>query len=233
MDDGILEVAFTRRSQRSLDHAVGQLHDAGLTWVTLQDVVGHLAAVAEWQLQRSRADAAWVRHSLLVDLCARTGWPLPTEPGPDRTTPAAYAVFEARRRLESAMLADNRAGVSANQIAERARNAVSRPVALKMLAGARLLDDATRALIPWFERDVPLHLWPGPSAQRDAVELTATWEGEDESTRREQLVGVDDALAAAGLAMRDRGTKARRTSEDLIPDDRRAIEVHRIAQPTA
>ncbi|MDH6122385.1 hypothetical protein [Kitasatospora sp. GAS204B] len=216
MADEILEIAFTRRSLRALDTLVGRLRAAGLDWIEVHDVAGHVAAVTEWQ----------GRPGDLHDLCARTGWPLPTPSGPDHTTPAAMAVTQAKRRLEKAMLLDNRAGASANEVAERAGNVYSRPIALDILAGERLLDQAVTALAPWFGREVPLHIHPGPARSRRTLELTATWEGEAPAIRREQLKGVDEALAVAGLGMRDAQTKTSCDSAALLLGDHAVVELY-------
>ncbi|MFF4924292.1 hypothetical protein ACFY4B_27220 [Kitasatospora sp. NPDC001261] len=220
MTEDVLEIAFTRRSLRALDGLVEQLRAAGLKWLELHDVAGHIAAVTEW-----------LGHRDLLELCSRTGWPMPTSSGVDHTTPAALAVTRAKQRLEKAMLADHRGGTSANEVAARASSVHSRPIALDILAAERLLADAVTALTPWFERDVPLHLFPGPADRRRTLELSALWkvegEGVDQAVRRELLEGVDEALAALGLALRDLETKAACDSAALLPGDHAVVELYR------
>lgn len=203
------------RKRRGVDPLLQALHQKGLTWISADDVMGNLAAVSAWQSGDFH----------LVDLCAAAGWPTPSSDGKrDFTTPAAMAVFRAKERLAEAMLADHHEGAGANTIAARATNAYSRPVALKILAGVRLLEDATTVLVPWFEAEVPVFL----SQPKDrSVRMTASWDDEDEATRRRQLQGIDAAFAQAGLSLRDPETQQPRTTDTLVSDDRRELEVYR------
>ncbi|WP_424892336.1 hypothetical protein [Streptomyces sp. XH2] len=210
----VKERTIPRRMLNDLQDLLTDLQHEGLTWVSVQDVAGHLSATAAWQ-----------RGELpLIDLCAEAGWPMPSSAGKDFTTPAAMAVFRAKERLAEAMLADHHEGAGANTIAARAANAYSRPVALKVLAGVRLLEDATTVLVPWFEAEVPVFL----SQPKDrSVRMTASWDDEDEATRRRQLQGIDAAFTQAGLSLRDPETQQPRTTDALVSDDRRELEVYR------
>ena len=217
MDDEIVEIAFTRRSLKALNALADQLQAVGLEWIKVDDIAGHLAAVSQWQ----QGDLD------LVGLCSRTGWPVPTPSGMNHSTPTAWAVQQAKQRLESAMLADHRAGASANEIAARVSGVFSRPTALKVLAGVLLMEQAVDALAPWFRREVPIHIFPGPADRRRTLELAVAWGDEAEDVRRADLAGVDEALSAVGLAMRDASTKASCTSEALIVGDRAEVELYR------
>ncbi|MEU2854540.1 hypothetical protein [Streptomyces syringium] len=209
------ERTIPRRMLNDLQDLLADLHHVGLTSVTVHDVAGHLAAASAWQ----RGDI------YLVDLCAAAGWPMPSPGGArDFTTPAAMAVSHAKERLAEAMLADHQGGESANTIATRAANAYSRPVALKVLAGVRLLNDATTALIPFFEAKVPVFLWQ----PRDrSVRMTVSWDEEDEATRRRHLQDIGKAFSQAGLSLRDPETQEPRTADSLITDGRHELEVVR------
>ena len=216
-----IEIAFTRRTTKALNEIVDELRALGLP-VAFDDVAGNLAAVGSWLSLR---EAPY--QTGLNELCRRTGWPMPTPDGLDHTGPAASAVWESKRALERAMLADSLSGVSANDIATRALNVMSRPTALKIVAGEKLLHEAVAALTPWFEREVPLHIHPGVAANRTSVELSATWEDEPEARRRELLDGVDEAVHSAGLAMRNPETKSPCDSQLLVSGDSTVVELHR------
>jgi len=126
------------------------------------------------------------------------------------------------------MRADQRAGATDDEIAERVGGVFDRPTALKVLSGVRLLDQAVNALAPWFRNDVPLYIHPGLAERWRTLELAANWDGEAEDVRRAQLAGVDEALSAVGLAMRDMETKKPCTSEALIPGDHAEVELYRV-----
>lgn len=215
-----LNITFTRRTERTLVELVDQLRAEGLEWITLAHVAGHIAAVSVWLRNRNMPGA-------LFDLCASVGWPHPHPQGPDSTSPAAWAVQQAKQHLATAMLADSLSGVTANEIAGRASQVLSRPVALDTIAGELLFHDAGKVLEPWWHRGAPLVVFPGPPAARRTALMRAAWEGEPADHRRDLLSGVVEALAERRIGLRVPGTEAPCDCEALIDDDHEGVELYR------
>ncbi|MFJ2745855.1 hypothetical protein ACIO3O_40060 [Streptomyces sp. NPDC087440] len=207
---------------RTFEGLLAALHEEGLTWLTVDDVIDNLGAVARWHQQSSRPVERWYHdpesgqasgphieeRSMgdarldLQDLCVRAGWPLPLDGGGrDHTTPAALAVQEAKRLLAEAMVADStEQGASANMIADRARNAQSRPTTLKLLSTEVLRHDTVQALGALMDADVPLFV-DGTLARE--VTVVAAWDDEPQAVRRQHLTEAQRALEGARLELCD------------------------------
>ncbi|GGO58944.1 hypothetical protein [Streptomyces lasiicapitis] len=210
-------IVFKGRVARHFQRLLDLLHAEGLTWLTVDDVIENLGAIGDWRTMRitprevvsipegtttvRERDAGDTRLDLL-GLCAATGWPLPMpDGGRDHTTPAAWALRDARNRLIAAMAADSRGqGATANTIASRAAPAQSRPTTLKDLAGELLRLDVADALGDLHE-EVPLR-YDVKESER-AVGLQALWLDEPEAERTRALDAVQHALDQSGLAVRD------------------------------
>lgn len=146
--------------------------------------------------------------------------------GRDYTTPAALAVSRAKERLAEAMLADStEQGVSANTIADRARNAQSRPTTLKILAAELLRHDVSQALRPLLEADAPLYVSRGLDR---TVMLGSMWEDEPEEARLRHLADAKRALDASRLQLHDTKTGEVADIRRLVADDAGRLEVRRV-----
>ncbi len=240
---------FPRRVVREFESLLQQLHEQGLTWLDIDDVINHLGPVASWSQQRgetvertyphpelgwdkpiTRVEAAsdLDQKMALQDLCVRAGWPLPLEDGGrDHTTPAALAVFRAKQRLADAMVADSaEQGVSANTIADRARNAQSRPTTLKILAVQLLFHDACQAMAPLWKAGSSVGVSKGGDR---LIELSCLWDDEPPEQRRKQLDDAQRALTAAGLHLHDPETGTVADIHRLAADDHKRLEIRRTA----
>ncbi|MDI3390021.1 hypothetical protein QIS99_28080 [Streptomyces sp. B-S-A8] len=233
---------------REFERLLKLLHEQGLTWLTVDDVINNLGPVAAWSMTRGQLVERWYTNTLeagsgplsprleppserdaridLQDLCVEADWPLPLKGGGrDYTTPAALAVSRAKERLAEAMLTDStEQGVSANVIADRARNAQSRPTTLKMLAAELLQHDASQALRPLLEADVPLYVSRGLDR---TVMLGSMWEDEPEEERLRHLTDAGRALSASRLQLHDTQTGEVADIRQLAADDAGRLEVRR------
>ncbi|MFI5808734.1 hypothetical protein [Streptomyces sp. NPDC051561] len=228
---------------RTFHQLLSLLHEEGLTWLTVDDVINNLGAVARWGMHRE-VPAKTFRHSAesgplgtvgssgeqdrfrLQELCAQAGWPLPLEGGGrDHTTPAALAVFEAKSRLAKAMVADSvEQKISANTIAGRAQNAQSRPTTLKILSAELLLHDTAQALEPLFQSEALFVTW----GQDRAVQLMAVWEDEPRDERLSLLADAKSRLDAASLHLADEKTGESVDITRLAADDAQGVVVRRL-----
>ncbi|WSM44694.1 hypothetical protein OIE78_34560 (plasmid) [Streptomyces cellulosae] len=241
-------VRFPRRVVREFERLLKLLHEQGLTWLTVDDVINNLGPVAAWSMTRGQLVETWYADpelgsgSLsprleepserdarmdLQDLCAEAGWPLPLEGGGrDYTTPAALAVSRAKERLAEAMLVDStEQGVSANTIADRARNAQSRPTTLKILAAELLRHDVSQALRSLLEADSPLYVSRGLDR---TVMLGSMWEDEPKEARLRHLADAKRALDASRLQLHDTKTGELADIRRLAADDAGCLEVRRV-----
>ncbi|MEU8893939.1 hypothetical protein [Streptomyces sp. NPDC048442] len=239
-------IKFPRGVTRTFDQWLGLLHEEGLTWLTRDDVIEHLSAVAVWVMERGTSTEKFYRdpqtghltdlrvepptetetRGRLQDLCVRAGWPLLLPDGKrDHTTPAALAVSRAKSRLTEAMLADSiEQKASANTIAERARNAQSRPTTLKILAAELLRHDTVQALAPLFDADVALFV---SSVNGRDVSLFTAWEDEPQEVRLRHLADAQAHLDAARLQLHDETSGEAVQASWLAADDYPRAEVRR------
>ncbi|WP_405191705.1 hypothetical protein OG473_39020 [Streptomyces anulatus] len=238
-------IKFPQKLVREFQQLLNQLHEQGLTWLTITDVINNLGAVATWSMEQQQfvetyhvdsdtwsvgpASDSFTASWDLLRLCAEAGWAQPlADGGRDHTTPAALAVHQAKERLAAAMLADStQQRASANTIAERASKAQSRPTTLKILATELLQRDTTIALETLLEA-VPIRV--GKWGERTVV-LRNDWEPGEPSreNRLDRLEGVQRALRAARLQLHDVQTGEIADIHRLAADDVDPLEVRRIS----
>jgi hypothetical protein len=143
---------------------------------------------------------------------------------------AARVFQDARYALGAAMVRDYRARKSEAEIVKQAAFALSEADGRTLLHSSRLMHDALDALTPWMrEPDGLIVVFPHGTR---AATISASWDSEDEATRRRMLSGLDEALRAAGVGCRDRETKRPLTEEDLISDERPFPEPYFLDAPT-
>jgi hypothetical protein len=202
--------------QRAAKRLLGDLRAAGYEDLDVDDVLEHFDIAVDWKLGKVS----------LLELGARTRWGAKS----NHTLNAARTFQDAKYALGAAMVQDYRAGKSEEEIVRQAAFTISEAEGRTLLHSARLMHDALDALEPWMrEPDGPIVLFPHGTR---AATISAGWVNEgDETTRRQLLSGLDEALRAAGVGCRDRETKRPLNEEDLISDERAFPELYFLATP--
>ncbi|MET8807954.1 hypothetical protein [Streptomyces sp. NPDC004546] len=205
---------FLRR--RAAQRLLGDLHAAGYEDLDVDNVLQHFHVAMDWKLGKIS----------LLELGARTRW---GSKG-DHTVNAARAFQDAKYELGAAMVQDYRAGKSEEEIVKQAAFTLPEADGRTLLHSSRLIHDALDALEPWMrEPDGPIVIFPHGTR---AATISAGWgDDEDEATRRRLLIGLDEALRAAGVGYRDRETKRPLNEEDLISDERTFPELYLLDAP--
>ncbi|MFE2639461.1 hypothetical protein ACFXKF_32660 [Streptomyces scopuliridis] len=197
----------------ALRRAVRDLTAAEFEDLDEQHVAEHLGYVTLWRRGTLPAHV----------LAARTGWKWQGDT--NRSIAAASVFVDAKEALGAAMADDVRDGLSEDDVLRRVGFALPQADARRLLHSSQVLADALDAAAPWLEaglvhlvpkRDGPLSIFAAPS---------------DEASGTDALTGLDEALAARGLGMKDPGTNTVRKALSLTAGGAGESEIYRLPAP--